>query len=234
MLVLIESFQCCSEARIRSALSNGCQGIHRGAAYAPWPYYIPFQLRRAQLGLGYLGVRSYICVLNSTRQCSLHRRSIGLVDGPWSSRIDQGDTSTPHRPPRPDCRLSLNNIIPCSTPAQRMGYSTRSTGCLEGHVSDYLSEWLEKALGDEPETALAFEANFAKLSAWTCTCAPCSQARGFLTAGREKIFKLESISAANRKHVEKNLRSHARTLANFETISRRQGLQVIIVLSTSQ
>lgn len=86
-------------------------------------------------------------------------------------------------------------------------------------------DWVDKVLGPKPADAVPVQ--LRNIGTWRCDCPDCPAVRQFLTSDPEQTKTFHGLGAPRRTHVEKFLRNHAMTLAEWSTVqSRPQGLLV--------
>ncbi|KAJ8075198.1 hypothetical protein PM082_019526 [Marasmius tenuissimus] len=110
--------------------------------------------------------------------------------------------------------------------AQREGVALSSQP-FSSAIQIIMNYWAILILGAKPDEEL-YQRLFAKVQRYTCTQPNCVAVRRFLTMpNAERSMKLERIGAPARKHIEKELQTHAVGAATFDTIrSSPQGLTV--------
>ncbi|KAJ8072944.1 hypothetical protein PM082_019807 [Marasmius tenuissimus] len=110
--------------------------------------------------------------------------------------------------------------------AQREGVAV-SCQPFSSAIQIIMNYWAILVLGTKPDEVL-YQRLLAKVQGYTCTLPNCVAVRRFLTTpNAERSMKLERIGAPARKHVEKELQTHAVGAATFDTIrSSPQGLTV--------
>ncbi|KAL0064875.1 hypothetical protein AAF712_008128 [Marasmius tenuissimus] len=110
--------------------------------------------------------------------------------------------------------------------AQREGKAVSSEP-FASTIRTIMNNWVKVILGTKPSEAAA-QPLLAKLQKFTCQQHNCVQVRKFLTTpNAEHSMKLDRIGAPARKHVEKELQTHAYGAATFELIrTTPQGLTI--------
>ncbi|KAK1228340.1 hypothetical protein PQX77_008593 [Marasmius sp. AFHP31] len=110
--------------------------------------------------------------------------------------------------------------------AQREGVAVSSQP-FSSAIQIIMNYWAIVVLGTKPDEVL-YQRLLAKVQRYTCTQPSCVAVRRFLTTpNAERSMKLERIGAPARKHIEKELQTHAVGAATFNIIrSSPQGLTV--------
>ncbi|KAI0796379.1 hypothetical protein BC629DRAFT_291461 [Irpex lacteus] len=87
--------------------------------------------------------------------------------------------------------------------------------------------WLERVLGPQPAPDPLVANQLTSLSAWSCECQPCVDARTFLIKGEEDSTTLDRIGMQPRRHVEGFLGLHAARLASWVMLrTKPQSLKI--------
>ncbi|GJE87332.1 hypothetical protein PsYK624_034150 [Phanerochaete sordida] len=124
--------------------------------------------------------------------------------------------------------IVTNVLLPVLPDLRKRGVQHGILDALAPVFARTLSVWTDRVLGPLPTTtSAALSAQLAGLARWTCSCYPCKRAREVLTQSPERVVRVESIGANNRKHLESKLAQYAGALATWTLLrTTPQGLEI--------